>query len=51
MAAIFIDVHRFVEEKLRCKNDNGRKKAAYIPKLDVDLQESSAWVADIVLFL
>ena len=27
MAAIFTDVHRFAEEKLRCKNDNGREKA------------------------
>ena len=53
MVAIFIDVHRFDEEKLRHKNDNGRQKAAYIPKLDLHLQgfSASAWAAEIVPFL
>ena len=50
MAAIFTDVHRFAEEKLRCKNENGREKAT-IPKLHLHLQGSSAWAAEIVLFL
>ena len=26
VAAVFIGVHRFVEEKRRCNNDNGRQK-------------------------
>ena len=50
MTAIFSDVHRCAVEKLPCKNDNGREKGTYIPKVDLHFQGSSVWAADIVPF-